>query len=118
MPEPSGGEQPTWQERRYRRFELRFPVHLLFRLGELTSAVEAVSRNVCIGGLLLECSVRIPQHSAVSFLISVETLRAHPVELVGEGDVVRVEGTRVPGEFAVALECKKPITQVEAYFSG
>lgn len=91
-------------------------MHLLFRSAELTSAVEAVSRNVCIGGLLVECPVRIPEHSLVNFVINVQTPTFRPVELLGEGKVVRVEETGVPREFGVALECKKPITQIEAYF--
>ena len=103
------------QERRYRRFELRDPVHLVFRSGELVCEVDAVSRNVSIGGLLLECLVPIPQDSEVNFLISLRARTPRPVDLVGEGKVVRMTRSATDAEFAVALECKQPLTQIETY---
>lgn len=81
-----------------------YPVHLLFRFGEQTSEVESVTRDVCIGGLLLESPVRIPPQSTVNFVISMQAPTLRPVELVGEGKVTRVEETGVPGEFAVAAQ--------------
>lgn len=106
---------PSPHERRYRRFKLQFPVHLLFRSGELTSAADAVSRNVSIGGLLVDCPVLIPRHSAVNFVIDLGGHTLRPVELAGEGEVVRVGRAVARNEFAVALECKNPITQMEPY---
>jgi hypothetical protein len=106
---------PSRHERRYRRFKLRYPVHLLFRSGELISEADAVSRDVSIGGLLLDCPMPIPQHSLVSFVMSLHGRTLRPVELTGEGRVVRVEQTGPAAEFAIAIECKKPITQIEAY---
>ena len=106
---------PSRQERRYRRFKLRDPVHLVFRSGELVCKVDAVSRNVSIGGLLLECPVLIPQDSAVNFIISLRARTLRPVELVGEGKVARMTRSTTGAEFAVALECKQPMTQIEAY---
>jgi hypothetical protein len=116
MPEPTGVSRfPSRQERRYRRFKLRYPVHLLFRSGEQISEVDAVSRDVSVGGLLLESPVLIPQRSLVNFIISLRARTLRPVELVGEGKVVRVESGESQTEFAVALECKRPITQIEPY---
>jgi hypothetical protein len=116
MPEPTGvARSPSRQERRYRRFKLRYPVHLLFRSGEQISEVDAVSRDVSVGGLLLESPVLIPQRSIVNFIVSLRARGLRPVELVGEGKVVRVECSRPQAEFTVALECKKPITQIEPY---
>jgi len=103
------------QERRYRRFKLRDPVHLVFRSGELVCEVDAVSRNVSIGGLLLECPVPIPQDSAVNFIISLRAQTLRPLDLVGEGKVVRMTRSTTGAEFAVALECKQPMTPIEAY---
>jgi PilZ domain len=116
MSETTGVARLPWQVRRYRRFKLSYPVHLLFRFGEQTSEVEAVTRDVCIGGLLLESPARIPQQSTVNFVISLQMPTLRPVELVGEGTVLRVEAARFPGKFAVALECGRPITEIEAYF--
>lgn len=47
------------QERKFRRFKLRYPVHVEFRSGELVSELDAVSRNVSTGGLLLEAPLLI-----------------------------------------------------------
>ena len=116
MPETSAVARLPWQVRRYRRFKLNYPVHLLFRFGEQTSEVKAVTRDVCIGGLLLESPVRIPQQSIVNFVISLQMPTLRPVELIGEGKVIRVEATTVPAGFAIALECGRPITEIEAYF--
>jgi hypothetical protein len=116
MRDPTGAARsPSHPERRYRRFKLRYPVHLLFRFGELISEADAVSRDVSIGGLLLECPVHIPQHSAVNFIIRLRARTLRRVELVGEGSVVRVERIESQTQFAVALECQKPITQIEPY---
>lgn len=116
MRKPTGVVRlPSPQERRYRRFKLRYPVHLLFRSGELASEADAVSQDVSIGGLLLTCPILIPEHSAVSFVISLRGRMLHPVELVGEGKVVRVEPGASGAEFAIAVECSKPITQIEHY---
>jgi hypothetical protein len=114
MRDPTGVGLPP-HERRYRRFKLRYPVQLLFRSGELISEVDAVSRDVSIGGLLVESPMPIPQHTAVNFVISLRGRTFRPVELMGEGKVVRVGPSRATAEFAIALECKKPITQIEPY---
>jgi hypothetical protein len=63
----------------------------------------------------LESPVLIPQRSLVNFIISLRARTLRPVELVGEGKVVRVESGESQTEFAVALECKRPITQIEPY---
>jgi hypothetical protein len=116
MREPTGvARSPSREERRYRRFKLRYPVHLLFSSDEQATEVDAVSRDASIGGLLVESPVRIPQHSVVNFIISLRARTLRSVELVGEGQVVRVEPSGAQTEFLVALECKKPITQIEPY---
>jgi hypothetical protein len=104
------------QERKYRRFPLRYPVHVSFPLGNSVSELQAVSQNVSIGGLLLETPSPIPQHCSVSFTMTVQGGPvARPIELVGEGRVVRIE-PRGPGAgFAIAVECNRPISQMETY---
>ena len=37
----------------------------------------------------------------------------HPIRLLGKGKVVRVERLESGAGFAVAIECKRPITEVE-----
>jgi hypothetical protein len=107
---------PSRPERRYRRFKLECPVHLLFRSGELVSEADAVSRNVSIAGLLVNCTMLIPQNSAVTFILNLRSQTLRPVQLMGEGRVVRVERGKTEAEFAIALECKDPISEIESYF--
>jgi hypothetical protein len=74
-----------------------------------------MSRNVSIGGLLLDVPSRIPEHSSVGFTITVQADDlAHPILLAGEGKVVRVE-PQPRRKFVVAVECSRPITQMERY---
>jgi len=102
-------------ERRYRRFKLRYPVRLIFRTTEGISAVDTLSKDISIGGLALDCPVSIPEHSPVSFVISLRGRSLRSIELAGEGEVVRVERTKSRKEFAIAVSCQKPITQIEPY---
>jgi len=107
---------PDQQERKYRRFKLRYPVHGKFCSGKAVSEFDAVSRNVSIGGLLLETASEIPLHSPVSFTMTVQGGKViRPIRLAGEGEVVRVESSRPDAWFAIALECKRPIAQIENY---
>jgi hypothetical protein len=83
---------PDWQERKYPRFRLRYPVHGKFYLGKAISEFDAVSTNVSLGGLLLETALEIPRHSPVTFTMTIQGGRIiHPIRLVGEGEVLRVE---------------------------
>jgi hypothetical protein len=110
---------PRPQERKYRRFDLRYPVNLKFAQGNSVSEMRAVSNNISVGGVLLEAESRIPQHCDVSFTL---TVKGHhivgPTKIVGEGQVVRVEPHRSGAGFAIALRCKRPISKLEDYFRG
>lgn len=57
----------------------------------------------------------IPQDGAVNFIISLHRRTLRPVDLVGEGKVVRMTRSTTDAEFVVALECKQPLTQIETY---
>ena len=102
-------------QRRYRRFKLRYPVRITFRTAEGISAVDTVSKNISVGGLALDCPVSIPEHSPVSFVISLLGRTLRPIELAGEGEVVRVERLKPATDFCVAVSCRTPITQIEPY---
>ena len=103
------------QGRRYRRFKLRYPVLLFFRTDEGIASINTFSEDVSIGGLALHCPVAIPEHSAVSFVISLRGRTLRPIELMGEGEVVRVERRAAEAEFSLAVACQNPITQIEPY---
>jgi c-di-GMP-binding flagellar brake protein YcgR len=88
-----GGSHP--QKRQYRRFTVHYPVNVKFDLGTSVSELRAFSNNISLGGVLLQSDSAIPQHCDVSFVL---TVREHqivgPIQIVGEGEVVRVERTR------------------------
>jgi hypothetical protein len=105
---------PRPQERRFRRFSLRYPVHVTFHAANCVAEFDAVSNNVSIGGLLLETACHIPPHSLVSFVMTVQGGPVvRPIQLTGDGEVVRVEPRKSAAGFAVAVECKRPVTQVK-----
>ena len=108
--------RPYQPERKHRRFSIRYPVQVRFPLGNAISGLQAVSNNVSLGGVLLEADSPIPQHCDVSFIM---TVREHhvvgPIQLIGEGEVVRVERHLSGAGFAIAVRCNRPISQLEDY---
>jgi hypothetical protein len=102
------------EQRKHRRFNLRYPVHGTFSCGNSTSDFDAVSRNVSLGGLLMETASEIPLPSAVSFTMTLQGgMVVRPMRLAGDGEVVRVETTGPGVWFAVAVACKQPIAHME-----
>ena len=101
-------------ERKYRRFSLRYPVLVKFASQDSTEELQAVSENVSIGGMLLIAPSSIPQFSSVTFTLTVQDEHViRPIQLVGEGRVVRVESSTEGKDFAIAVECVHPITELE-----
>lgn len=104
------------QDRRYRRFSLRYPVNVKVDLGNSVSEFRAVSNNVSIGGIMLEADSAIPQHSDVSFTLMIQQ---HPIfgfaQIMGDGEVVRVEPHASGAGFAIAVKCKRPISELRSY---
>ena len=110
---------PDRQERKYPRFKLRYPVHGTFYSADRTADFDAVSRNVSIGGLLLETGFEIPADSLVSFTMTLHGGKViRPIRLTGEGQVVRVEPSGLGAGFAVAVSCTYPIAHMEDYLSS
>jgi len=113
--EKSNDVAQSLQERRYRRFSLQYPVRVKSQSADLMVEFEAVSRNISICGLLLETSSMIPQYTPVSFIVTVEASSlGRPIQFMGEGKVVRVDPKAAEEVFAIAVECKRPITQIDA----
>jgi hypothetical protein len=109
----------TRQKRKHRRFSLQYPVRVTVHAVGMVVELEAVSSNISIGGLLLETSFPIPQHTPVSFIVtalSAQFLR--PIHFVGEGKVVRVDPQVTDEGFAVAVECARPIAQIDHYLEA
>ena len=110
-PRPDG---PYPRERRYRRFDLQFPVHLSFSSRGTVHELEAISRNVSIGGLLLRSKDSLPLHTQVSLKMEVQGPQwPRTVQLQSDGEVVRVEPLESDAGFAIAVACKYPITEIE-----
>jgi hypothetical protein len=109
----------TPPERKFQRFNLTYPVRVRFPSGDSIIEVDAVSRNISIGGLLLESTCLIPYRSLVKFTI---TLRGLPIsrliKLGGAGEVVRLEPGAANDRFGIAVACAEPICHIEGYLSA
>jgi c-di-GMP-binding flagellar brake protein YcgR len=106
------------QRRRYHRYTVQCPVAVACSVGNSVSRLHAISKNVSIGGLLLEAPSAIPQNCPVEFAMIIEGSHIiRPIQLVGEGKVVRIESSPTTG-FDIAVECSRPITEIEKYFVG
>ena len=109
----SSSSSSIQRDRRYRRFSLRYPVRVRFYCQDRISELDAESRNISIGGLLLETGLPIPQHSSVSFTLTLQGGRmVRPVELAGEGQVVRVQSNECGDGFSVAVQCHRPLIEI------
>lgn len=102
-------------ERRFRRFDLSYPVHVKFASGGSTVEIDAVSRNVSLGGLLLDATAVIPRGSRVEFTITLGGAIPRLIILGGTGEVVRVDQFEDANRFGIAVACIQPIHQIESY---
>lgn len=75
--------------------------------------VDAVTKNVSLGGLLLESTCWIPYRTPVEFTITVRGAPVGPAKLIGAGQVARVEPTETADKFAIAVACDHPISQLD-----
>jgi hypothetical protein len=100
--------------RRFRRFNIEYPVMVQYQIGGANAEVEAVTKNVSIGGILMSSAIVIPLHTPLSFRICIRKDEgARCIHLAGEGKVVRVERAGNKGEVAIAVECDVPISHLE-----
>lgn len=102
------------QPRRFRRYNLEFPVSLTFADQGRMRELETISKNVSTRGLLLKAANQIPLHTSVNLTMQIKgPAFRRPVRLVGEGEVVRVERLEPEHVFAIAIECKHEIAELE-----
>jgi hypothetical protein len=80
-----------------------------FDSGNAVAEVDAVTKNISLGGLLLESACLIPCGSPVEFTITLQPMSR--VKLTGDGEVVRVEPAETAGGFWIAVACSHPITE-------
>jgi len=104
----------TSQERTFRRFNFEHVIRLRFPQGNAVAEVDAVTRNISLGGLLLESASPVPHRSPVEFTITVRGGSiSHPIQLIGAGEVVRVGPGGKPDRFGFAVACSRPMTQMQ-----
>jgi len=107
------------QGRRYRRFELAFPVRITVQSDPAGTELETVSKNVSVGGLLVRSTAPLVPNTPVAFVLTVHGERGlRPIHLVGEGEVVRVDPQYRDGaeaSFALAVRCNTPVMRLEKY---
>lgn len=100
----------TLHKRKHRRFALRYRIRGTFYFAGRVFKFDAITKNVSVGGLLLECCSRIPEHCPVTFTFRAQGgLVIHPVEFLGEGQVIRIEPDRLHRRFVIAVECFQPL---------
>lgn len=104
------------RERKYRRFNLHFPVSLSYPAAGEVRELETISKNVSVGGVLVTATDQLALHTPVNLTMNVVGPRfRHPVKLLGEGEVVRVESLGSGAGFAIAVQCKHPIREMEEH---
>jgi|SRR5579862_2075082 hypothetical protein len=102
--------------RKHRRFDLQLPVSLSFAADGVPHALAAVSKNVSVGGVLIEAGDQVPVRTQVSLTMNVVGPSSRrPVVLLGEGEVVRVESMGPGAGYAIAVQCRQPITEIEEH---
>jgi len=98
------------EQRKHRRFLVSYPVHVKFHLEDLVSELQAVTKDVSIGGLLIETASPIPQRCPVDFIMTLHGGPVtRPIKVMGEGEVVRVEPHGPGAGFAIAIKCKREL---------
>lgn len=106
----------TRQRRKHLRFILECPVSMTFATSQTLRALETISRNVSIGGLLVRSVSAILPHTPVSFVITVHGARSvRPIHLVVNGKIVRVESNQSDATFSIAVQCETTLTQSDEY---
>jgi len=101
---------PDRPERKHRRFSVNYPVHVKCHFEDSVSELQTVAKNVSVGGLLLESASPIPQHCPLSFVMTLHGGSViRPLQVLGQGEVVRVESHGPGAGFAIAVKCKRQI---------
>jgi len=108
------GDKSFPRERKYRRYDLEYPVSIHFETDGKSKEITAKSKNLSVGGLLLDVPTEIPLHTLISFVMTVKggALR-RPVQLKGKGEVVRLQPEAAEKSFGIAVQCSSPMVQLE-----
>jgi hypothetical protein len=76
--------------------------------------LQGISKNVSLGGVLVKAGDQIAPRTHVNLRMDVRgpSFR-RPLQFQGEGEVVRVEKLKAGAGFSIAIECQRPIAQVD-----
>ena len=114
----SGARLAKLDRRKHRRYDLQYPVHVIYRAGDSVAHLNALSKNVGVDGMLLRATSPIPLLSRARFVIALAGgALTRSIELAGEGKVLRVQREPVQTEYEIVIECMRPIAQIEEYCS-
>jgi hypothetical protein len=104
---------PFQRQRKHVRYELEFPVAIRCLVeGEVRELVTK-SRNISLGGLLVEADEVVPWNCDVEFEMVVHTDPVRPgLRLRGAGHIVRIEPSAEGNNFLLALQCEGPMRRV------
>jgi len=112
----SGARLAKPDRRKHRRYDLHYPVQVIYCVGDTVVHLNAMSKNVSVDGMLLETPSAIPILSSVSFMITlVGGALSRSIELAGEAKVVRVECRGTETAWTSAVQYTRPIAQIEEY---
>jgi hypothetical protein len=114
--EESHNPQPAspLEQRKHRRFSLRYPVTLQLQGAVPLRERHAMSRNISSQSVLLETDFPVTAQAQVNFVIVVEgehILRA--IRLTGQGEVIRVSPLESGAGFLIAIACGQPIADID-----
>ena len=74
-----------------------------------------LSRNVSMGGLLVQATGEIPLRTKVRLTMKVMgPWSRRAVRIKGQGEVVRVEPLGPGAGFAIAVKCSRPLTEIKS----
>jgi hypothetical protein len=98
---------------------MEHPVCMKAHSAEAAIELDGVSKNISVCGILIETSSMIPPDTRVSFVVTVQSApTARPLRFIGRGKVVRVDAREEESMFDVAVECRRPIAQLEDYLGA
>jgi len=97
--------------RKYPRFTLQCPALIDFDGGGVMRKIQAETRNISLGGVLLTCDAQIPAGSKVGVELQLSPAKSpKPINLIAKGQVVRIEKRSPLGTFMVAIACEQPFS--------
>lgn len=104
------------KDRKHRRFCLRYPVQIRLQSGGSVYELQTITENISVGGLLLRATAPIPHEAPLNFVLTLHGGRiVRPIQLTGQGHVVRVQMEESGPDFLLAVQCNQPLSELEDY---